>query len=95
MATTVQVWHERRCEAPQWPDWLIGIGTFDPVAVTAANRACPGYGGSSPLRQWFGRPNIGVVVRAYSHEKDPLPRVVQELQRAGFTVEVVERPAGA
>lgn len=90
----IGVWMERDSAAPQWPDWVIGVGSCEEGAKRAATKACPSYGGAHPLGEWLGREGIeGVFVREYHLSPNPMGRVVRELESAGYEVTIVDRPA--
>lgn len=90
---TVRVWMERECKAPQWMDWFVGIDSYEPKAIAALERACPGYGGASPIRQMVGREHVlGMFARTYHLNPNPLPEVLLKLRDAGYEPVVIERP---
>lgn len=88
----IRVWYERTNEPPTRADWLIAADSSDTAVVTALRSACPHYGYEA-LDRYPGRPYGAVVVRAHATEADPMPRVMQNLQAAGYTVKIIERPA--
>lgn len=90
----ISVWVERASKPPQYPDWLIGVGSCEDDAKRAATKACPSYGGAHPLGERFGREGIeGVFVREYHLSAIPMGRVVKELESAGYEVTIVDMPA--